>query len=134
MRQTGVAFGLMLQFLSIESIALCSVASLLLINVESAIVLFIFDFLFISLAFQLTRTLLAKFCLLALGNLFGLFCNFVFYLINIVGLEYFGGVFRIFYAILFPILSVSWIVTFWSLSLSVLPKSGDFDAGIKHDD
>ncbi|HEX9261810.1 MAG TPA: hypothetical protein VF893_04710 [Candidatus Bathyarchaeia archaeon] len=63
-----------------------------------------------------------KFGLLALGNLFGLFCNFIFNLLNIVGVKYLGEIFLAIYTISFPILNVSWIVTFWSLSLAALPN------------
>jgi len=111
-----------LSILFIEIIALCTAASYRLINVESAIVLLILDFLFVTLAFQLSRTLPVKMGLLALGNLVGLFCNFIFYSLNIVGVAYFGEVFRVFYVLSYPLLNMMWMVTFWSLSLAVLPK------------
>ena len=120
MRRLATGFNRVLQFLFLQTIILCSVFSLLFVNNESTIVLFIFDFLFISLAFQLIRTLSLKFGLLALGNLFGLFCNFIFNLLNIVGVKYLGEIFLVVYTISFPILNVSWIVTFWSLSLAAL--------------
>jgi len=81
-----------------------------------------FNFLFVSLAFQLTGKLSVKFGLLALGNVVGLFCNSVFYSLNIVGVDYFGEVFRVFYVISYPLLNMMWIVTFWSLSLAILPN------------
>lgn len=118
-------------FFFLEIITLCSVAALFLISVESAVALFIFDFLFISLAFQLTRTMRVKLGLLASGNFVGLFCNYVFHLINIVGVEYLGDMFRVFYAISFPVLNVSWIVTFWSLSLAAIPKPINAKTGTK---
>jgi hypothetical protein len=121
-RRLEVEFNRVLSFFFLEVLTLCSVTSFLLINAESAIVLFIFDFLFVSFVFQLTRKLSVKLGLLALGNVVGLFCNFVFYSLNVVGVKYLGEVFSVFYAISFPILNVSWMVTFWSLSLASLPK------------
>ena len=63
-----------------------------------------------------------KLGLLAAGNALGLFCNFIFISFSIVGVEYFGQVFNVFYALSYPILNTLWMVTFWSLSLTALPK------------
>ena len=66
-----------------------------------------------------------KLGLLAAGNALGLFCNFIFISFSIVGVEYFGQVFNVFYALSYPILNTLWMVTFWSLSLTVLPKTAN---------
>jgi hypothetical protein len=108
--------------LFLEIVAICSAASFLLISAESAIVLFVFDFLFVTLAFQLTRKLSVKLRLLALGNIVGLFFNLFFSLLTFAGFEYFGEVFRVFYAMVFPVFNVSWMVIFWSLSLATFSK------------
>ncbi len=129
MRLNGIAPKLVFQSISIVVVFLCSGISLALISPESTITLFIFDFLFVSLAFQLKSPLTMKLLLLGLGNLLGLFWNFILYIINIVGMEYFGEVFRIFYALAIPVLNISWVVTFWSLSLSVLAKPRTFSRG-----
>ena len=131
MHRLEVEFNRVLSLFFLEIIALCSVASLLKINVESAVVLFIFDFLFVSLAFQLTKALSVKLGLLALGNVVGLFCNFVFYSLNVVGVEYFGEVFGFFYTISYPLLNMMWMVTFWSLSLAILPKTQNMKTKVK---
>ena len=106
----------------LEIVALCLIASYLLINTESMITLMVFDFLFLTLAFYLSGTLASKLGLLALGNFVGVLCNLVFYSIHVVGVAYFGDGFNIFYAISYPVLNVLWIVSFWSLSLAALPK------------
>ncbi len=129
----GIASKLSFQLLSIVVIFSCSGVSLVFISPESTIVLFIFDFLFVSLAFQLKSPLTMKLLLLGLGNLLGLFWNFILYLINIVGMEYFGELFRIFYALAIPVLNISWVVTFWSLSLSVLAKPSTFREVTRND-
>ena len=122
MHRLEVEFNRVLSVFFLGIIALCSAASYRLINYESAIVLLIFDFLFISLTFQLTRKLSVMLGLLALGNVLGLFCNFIFASVSILGVAYFGQVFNIFYALSYPILNTLWMVTFWSLSLTGLPK------------
>ena len=129
MHRLEVACKGIVTFLFCEIIVFCSVASYLLINIESSIVLFIFDFLFVSLAFQLTKTLPLKLGLLALGNAVGLFCNYLFHTFSVVGMEYLGEAFRVFYAISFPVLSVSWMVIFWSLSLTAIPKPANIKTG-----
>jgi hypothetical protein len=91
-------------------------------SVETTVLILIFDFLFVSLAFQLNGTIARKLGLLAAGNALGLFCNLIFVSFSIVGVEYFGQMFNVFYALSYPILNALWMVTFWSLSLTVLPK------------
>ncbi len=105
--------------------ALCLTASWLLINVETTIMLLIFIFLFVSLTFQLNGTFALKTALLALGNLLGLLCNFVFVSLGIVGNAFFGQFFDVLYAIGFPIGNTLWIIVFWSISLTALPKPAD---------
>jgi hypothetical protein len=129
MRRLEVVFNLLVSFFFLEVITFCSVATYSLISIESVIALFIFDFLFISLAFPLTKSLPMKLGLLTLGNLVGVFCNSFFNMIRIVGMENFGETFRVFYAISFPVLNVSWIVTFWSLVLASLPNLKPNDKG-----
>ena len=92
----------------------------------------IFDFLFISLTFQLTGGFIRKFGLLALGNVVGFFFNSVFYSFNVVGMAYFGNMFQVFYAIFYPLLNMLWIVTFWSLSLAALPKPQKPKTGVEY--
>ena len=108
--------------LFLEVIALCLIVSFRFLNIESAVMLLIFNFLFISLIFQLNGTLNRKLGMLALGNIIGLFWNFIFYFFAVVGVVYFGEIFDAFCTIFHPLLNFMWIVSFWSLSLSALPN------------
>jgi hypothetical protein len=110
----------------LEIVTLCLIASWLLINFETTILLLIFNFMFVSLTFQLNGTLTQKLGLLAIGNALGLFCNFTFVSLGIVGNEFIGQGFNVLYAIFYPIGNTLWIVAFWSLSLTALPKPANF--------
>jgi hypothetical protein len=108
--------------LFVELIILCLALSFLLINVETTIMLLIFNFLFVSFTYQLNGTYTRKTGLLAVGNVLGLFCNFIFVSLSTLGSANLGQAFSVFYAISYPIVNTLWIVTFWSLSLTALPK------------
>ena len=94
---------------------------LYLLNLETAAILFVFNFLFVSFLFGLNGTLTRKLVLLVLGNLMGLVWNYSLAIIANFG-YYFGDVFIICFRVFFPLLNSIWIVSFWSLSLSVLPR------------
>ena len=103
-------------------ICLCLIISYRLINLQSTITLVIFNILFFSLIFQLDGKILLKFVILTTGNIMGLLANLIFYYFSLVGQVCFGGPFNVFYTLIYPILNLSWIVPFWSLSLGFLPK------------
>ena len=111
-------------------IILCLITSFCLINIESAVALLFFNLLFFSLTFQLNGLLNRKLCMLALGNIIGLFWNFFLYFFVTAGIIVFGEIFTVFYAVFYPILNFMWIVSFWSLSLSVLPKPKSMHAEV----
>jgi hypothetical protein len=69
---------LVLGFL-LEAIVLCLITSFRFINIESTVTLLIFNLLFLSLTFQLNGALNRKIGMLALGNIIGLFWNFLLY-------------------------------------------------------
>jgi len=106
----------------LEIIALCLIASFTLISIESTVMLLIFNILFVSLTFGLTGKLNRKLCLLSLGNVIGLFWGFTLYSLATFGDAYFGGTFTTLFRILHPFLNFIWMVSFWSISLSALPK------------
>ena len=108
--------------LFLETIVLCLITSFRFINIESTATLLILNLLFLSLTFQLNGALNRKIGMLALGNIVGLFWNFVLYFFAIAGVMFFGAAFNVFYAVFYPLLNFIWIVSFWSLSLSVLPS------------
>jgi hypothetical protein len=108
--------------LSLEAIALCLIASFRFINIESTIMLLIFNFLFASLIFQLNGTLSRKLGMLASGNILGLSWNCIFYFSDITGTIQFGKIFDAFYTLFNPLINLMWIVSFWSLCLAALPN------------
>jgi hypothetical protein len=117
--------------LFLEAIVLCLIASFRFINIESTVTLLFFNFLFIFLTFELNGTLNRKLGMLALGNIIGLFWNFILYFFTIAGIVYFGEVFDGFYAIFRPFLNFMWIISFWSLSLAAFPKPKNLHIGAK---
>ena len=108
--------------LLLEAIALCLILSYRFVNISATATLAIFNLLFLSLTFYLEGTLNKKLSLLTLGNILGLFWNWVFQYFAYAGVTCFGDLFNVFYAIFYPFLNFTWIVSFWSLSLAVLPK------------
>jgi hypothetical protein len=107
--------------LFLEAIALCLITSFRFINIESTVTLLIFNLLFLSLTFQLNGSRNRKLGMLALGNIIGLFWNFVLHYFAIAGVTFFGDPFNVFYAVSYPFLNFMWIVSFWSLSYAFLP-------------
>jgi hypothetical protein len=90
------------------------------IRPESAFMLTIFNFLFVSLTFLLDGSLLRKLFILLLGNVVGFVWNYVFSLLAYTAATYFGDSFNTLYLILNPFANLVWIVSFWSMSLTVL--------------
>lgn len=97
-------------------------ASFRFISIESTATLLLFNFLFIFLTFGLNGSLSRKIGVLTIGNVIGLFWNFMLYFFVIAGSAYFGEMFNFVYAIFRPFLNFMWIVSFWSLSLAAFPK------------
>jgi len=100
----------------------CLLTSYRILNIQTTLTLIIFNAFFISIFFQLNGTSLLKAGMLTAGNLLGLFWNFFFQYISVTGDLYLGSTFNALFAIVYPILNLMWIVPFWSLSLSFLPK------------
>jgi len=90
-------------------------------NEPAVVSIAIFNFLFIFLLFPLEGTLLRKVFLLVLGNLVGLAWYLIqssFVAASAPYLE--AGAFKVVYVIVCPIIDLVWIVSVWSLGLSVL--------------
>jgi len=102
---------------------ICLATSFLFVNMESTVTLIVFNLLFASLIFPLNGTLPQKTFLLLVGNFVGLCWNYIFNLFAYVGALYFDGFFKTFYVFLGPFLNLVWVVSFWSISLTVLSKS-----------
>jgi hypothetical protein len=107
---------------SVEIIILCLIASLRFVNIQSTIALIIFNLFFASLFFQLNGSTTIKVGMLTTGNIIGVFWNLFFYYLSLTCCEYFGLSFNAVFTLIYPILNLMWIVPFWSLSLSFLPK------------
>jgi hypothetical protein len=97
-------------------------------NYESLIMLVIFNFLFAYIIFQLGGSAELKLGVLALGNLTGLVWNYLFLSIfnslkSSIESTALGSAFgQVSYVVLFPFWNVLWFVSFWSLSLTFIPK------------
>jgi len=99
------------------------------ISTESALMLMIFNFLFVSLIFPLNGTLKTKLSMLLIGNVTGLVWNNLFSLFAYTVAYYLGEIFNTLYIILSPIINLVWIVSFWSISLTALANSKNTRAG-----
>ena len=113
--------------LLVEAIILCLIASYFLVDnfrpvfeYQSTATLVIFNVLFFSLMYYLDGSLNRKLGLLALGNVLGVCWNFIFNYLDIAGSHSFGGAFNNLCGFFFPFLSSLWIISFWSLSLTIL--------------
>jgi len=109
--------------------AIASYVLLSYVGGESAFILIIFNFLYISLIFPLNGKIAAKFSMLLIGNAIGLLWNFLFPLFAHAVAYHFGELFNVLYIILGPFLNLVWIVSFWSTSLTVLANSKNGRAG-----
>ena len=115
----------------LEAITLCLITSFRFVNIAATATLLFFNVLFLSLTIHLNGTLNKKLGILALGNIIGLFWNFVLHYFAVAGVAFFGEQFNVFYAIFYPFLNFIWVVSFWSLSLAVLPKLKSTQAEVK---
>jgi hypothetical protein len=103
-------------------IIICHLASYRFINLTSTASLLLFNVFFISLFFLLNGSPLLKAGLLTVGNGLGLLWNLFFHYIQLTGYSYFGITFDALFTLIYPILTLMWIVPFCSLTLSYLPK------------
>jgi len=101
------------------------------INIAATATLLIFNLFFLSLTIHLNGTLNRKLGTLSLGNITGLLWNFTLQYFAIAGTTFFGEPFNLFYTVSYPFLNFMWIVSFWSLSLAVLPKPKNSQAEVK---
>ncbi len=118
-------------FTLLQLVALCLIVSYRFVSDESTITLFVFNFFFASIIFLLNGTINRKLGMLAIGNVVGLFWNMIFHYFSFVGTFYFGDSFEAFYTITFPLLNLMWVVPFWSLSISFLPRPQNAGAEAK---
>lgn len=86
------------------------------------IILVSFNILFLSIFFQLEENLTKKIAILSAGNLLGTSFNFLFTTFSTIATRQIGTSVETLFSLAYPILTLLWIVPFWSLSLSSLPK------------
>ena len=92
---------------------------------ETALVsITIFNFLFVFLLLPLEGPLFQKVYLLVAGNIVGLVWHFIKSSFGAASVLYLGAdTFKIITAVIGPIIDLIWIVSVWSLSLSVLASA-----------
>jgi hypothetical protein len=118
---------------SVGAIASYMLLSSSFVSSESVYMLIIFNFLFVSLIFPLNGTLTRKISMLLIGNIIGLFWNYLFSLFAYAVAYYLGEFFNTLYIILSPFVNLIWIVSFWSISLTALANSKDKKQGLRLD-
>lgn len=87
---------------------------------ESAFILIIFNFFFVSLTFPLEGALALKLLLLSAGNAVGFVWNSLLSMLFDALSQYFGGSSSTSLTVIGPVLNLIWIVSFWSVSLTTL--------------
>lgn len=90
---------------------------------ESAFILIIFNFFFVSLTFPLEGALALKLLLLSAGNVVGFVWNYLLSMLFDALPQYLGGSSSTSWAVIGPVLNLIWIVSFWSVSLTTLAWS-----------
>jgi len=119
----------LLMILFIELTLLCVIATYFLIDLQSTVVLFAFNALFILLLLQLNGSLLAKLGLLASGNAIGMIWNYCFHQLIVYAndsLIISNTTLSIFYTVTYPFLNSLWVISFWSLSLAILHNYSNY--------
>jgi len=97
--------------------------SLVFIEMSFLVQVITFNFLFVFTLFPLKGRLTRKVCLLLFGNFVGFVWDFFFKTFVQIMVMNFHDYFKIFYVIIYPLFNSLWIVSIWSLSLSLLAVS-----------
>lgn len=109
-----------------------AIPTFLHIGVEWIFPLFIFNIFYILLTFPLNGNLTKKLCTLSLGNFIWLFWNRLFILFVASAAEAFRFSFEALYITFNPFLNIMWLVSFWSVSLTVIGDSKSRSLRQKH--
>jgi len=115
MRASHVVFGL-----SLGTSISCTFLFFPFIGEGAIFPLIMFNFFFVSLTFPLDGTLQRKICMLLIGNIIGLLWNHIFSLFANAACSYFGEFCNALFIIMNPFLNLFWLVSFWSMSLTLL--------------
>ena len=106
-------------------VALCYI-----LNESALISIALFNFLFVFLLFPLEGPLFRKIYLLVAGNCVGLAWYLIQSLFRAASVSYLGAdAFKIITVVIGPIVDLVWIVSVWSLGLSVLASAQRRDEG-----
>jgi hypothetical protein len=103
-----------------ETIILCSGGAYLSNNFHCLLTLLILNFFFITILYPLKGNSFTKAGMLSIGNLLGVSINSLYYFFIITINNYFSVPLNILINIGYPILTLMWIVPFWSLTLTLL--------------
>jgi len=103
-----------------ETIVLCLGGSYLSNNFHSFLALVILNFFFITILYPLKGSSIAKAGMLNVGNLLGVSINSLFYFFTTAINNHFSVPLSTLINMGYPILTLMWIVPFWSLSLTLL--------------
>jgi hypothetical protein len=93
------------------------------IGIEATFMLVVFNFLLAPLTFALEGPVRMKILLLLLGNLVGLLWNGLFSSFVSALVSGRAELLTVFYLIVSPFMNLLWIVTFYSVSLTILARS-----------
>ncbi len=96
----------------------------LLYRVDTSVVVSVvtFDILFVSLLFPLRGSLLSKTLLLFAGNMVGFVWNLLHLQLADTFAYFLGDVFSVFFSLASIMVNCVWIVSLWSLGLSILAR------------
>ncbi|MFQ5866323.1 MAG: hypothetical protein ACE5IW_13965 [bacterium] len=95
-----------------------------ILNESTLISITVFNFLFVFLLFPLEGPLFRKVCLLVAGNIVGLAWHFITSSFGAASVFYLGAdAFKIINVVIGPIIDLIWVVTLWSLGLSMLASA-----------
>jgi len=103
----------------------CIIPISLHIGIELTFQLLVFNFFYVFLTFPLNGKLTKKLYMLLIGNFICVSWNQLFILFAATAAEYFRSSFEVLFIILNPLLNLVWIVSFWSISLTLLGASKD---------
>ena len=109
--------------LLIEVTALSILITAFQVDFQSTAILVIFNALFISIMFQLQGSFILKFGLLTVGNMLGAAWNYCFHMLILSAADSLvisEANPKILYSISYPLLNSLWVISFWSLSLTLL--------------
>ncbi len=93
------------------------------LDVAAFVSICFFNFLFVFLLFPLQGAISRKIMLLLAGNVVGIVWHFFIFYFENVFLTFTAGNLKIVFLVFSPLANFMWIVSLWSISLSVIAKN-----------